>query len=140
MDARVQSHVVYKLNYHIVWIPKYRRKVLIPGVDRYFERVLRSYIVEQLPDVVLEKIGIQVDHVHILVVIPPKYAISQIVQKLKANTAKELRRKFEYLRRAESLWSIGYFVSSVGVDEARIRKYIEYQDKQDKGQAQLALD
>ena len=74
-----------------------------------------------------------------IVVIPPKYAISKVIGDMKSNTSKELRKNFEYLRRNRVLWSIGYFVSSIGLDEEKIHKYVEYQEKQDKGRAQLVL-
>lgn len=139
MDVRTQNHVAYRLCYHIVWIPKFRRKVLVRGVDTYFEKTLRTYLVDHYPDVILEEIKTQPDHVHIMVVIPPKYAISRVVGDMKANTSRELRQKFEYLRWRHDLWSIGYFVSSVGIDEQKIRKYIQHQEAQDKGRAQLVL-
>src|SRR3989344_296186 len=139
MKGRSQAHVTYKLSYHIVWIPKYRRKLLLQGVDTYFTKTLKTYLADQYPDVILEEINVQLDHVHLMIVIPPKYSISKVVGDMKSNTSRELRKKFEYIRRNKVLWSIGYFVSSVGLDEARIRRYISHQEAQDKGRAQLVL-
>ena len=139
MDVRTQNHVAYRLSYHIVWIPKYRRNLLVKGVGSYFKKVLKSYLCDKYPDVILEKINVQKDHVHMIVVIPPKYAISKVIGDMKSNTSKALRKNFEYLRRNRVLWSIGYFVSSIGLDEEKIHKYVEYQEKQDKGRAQLVL-
>lgn len=136
MKAHAQAHVTYKLLYHIVWIPKYRRKLLCKGVDTYFAKTLRTYLIESYPDVFLEEINVRVDHVHLMMVIPPKYAVSKVVGDMKSNTSRELRRKFEYLRRNNVLWSIGYFVSSVGMDEEKIRRYIQHQEAQDRGRAQ----
>ncbi|MFW5720163.1 MAG: IS200/IS605 family transposase [Candidatus Dojkabacteria bacterium] len=135
MKTRVQSHVAYQLLYHIVWIPKYRKKVLVPGVSSYLDKVIRTYLQDRYPDVVVEEMNVQVDHVHILLVVPPKYSVSKVVGDIKSNSSRLLRKKFEYLRRgSSSLWSVGYYVSSVGLDEQRIRKYVRYQENQDKGQ------
>ena len=139
MQTRVQAHTVYQLGYHIVFIPKYRRKVLVDGVDEYAEDVMKSYLADKYPDVQVEEMNIRIDHVHLLLIIPPKYAISTVVGDLKANSSKELRKKFEYLKRNENLWSIGFYVSAVGINEEKIRNYIKYQEQQDKGQALLAF-
>ena len=135
MKTLVQSHTAYQLLYHIVWIPKYRRKLLISGVASYLEKNMKTYLSERYPDVVIEELSIQVDHIHIMLIIPPKYSISKVVGDIKSNSSKELRKNFDYLRRVsrDGMWSTGFFVSSVGLDEQRIRKYIQYQEKQDKG-------
>lgn len=136
MKLPVQSHTAYQLLYHIVWIPKYWRKVLIKGVDLYCDKVICSYITDRYPDVVVEELNIQIDHIHILIVIPPKYAVSKVVGDIKANSSRLMRKEFDYLRRGtDGMWSIGYYVSSVGLDEQRVRKYVKYQENQDKGQA-----
>src|ERR1019366_4867597 len=111
MKFHVQAHVVYTTQYHVVWIPKYRRKVLIPGVKKYFEKVMDSYLADRYPDVLVLKRSVQPDHIHVLLEIPPKYSVSQIVGNVKANTARVLRKKFNYLARGDGMWSIGYFVS-----------------------------
>ena len=135
MKVRVQSHACYQLLYHVVWIPKYRRKILIKGVDTYCDKLLRSLITDRYPDVFLEELSVQEDHIHIMLSIPPKYSIAEVVGYLKRNSSLAMRKKFEYLRRiSDGMWSVGYFVSSVGLDEAKIRKYILHQNEQDKGQ------
>ena len=87
--------------------------------------------------------NIQLDHIHTVMIIPPKYAVSEVVGKLKCQTAGQLREKFAWLGKvywAESVvWSPGYFVSTVGVDEAKIIKYVKWQQRQDSGQAKLEL-
>ena len=84
------------------------------------------------------------DHLHVLVSIPPKMSISSFVNILKTNTANGLKKKFEFLKHVywgtESIWSIGFFVSTIGINENIIRKYIEMQEKEDTGQAKLELD
>ena len=92
---------------------------------------------DRYPDVKVEEINMGEDHVHVIVIIPPKYAISRIIGEMKSRSSKKMKEKFEYIRRNESMWSIGYFVSSIGLDEKKIRRYVKYQEKQDKGQAKL---
>jgi putative transposase len=83
----------------------------------------------------------QVDHIHMVMIIPPKYAVSDVIGKLKGKTASELRKKFSWLAKVywkeNVVWSPGYFVSTVGVDEVRVLKYLEWQKTQDLGQAKL---
>ena len=142
MEVVKSSHSVYSLKYHVVWVCKYRRRILNPGVCQYFEIVMKKLIKSQ-PGVEVETIGFDEDHVHMVMVIPPKYSISDVMGKLKSQSASELRRKFEFLEKVywkeNIVWSPGYFVSSVGLDEDVIRKYVEYQGKQDSGQLKLQL-
>ena len=83
------------------------------------------------------------DHVHLHMVIPPKYAVSMVVETLKKNTSRELNLKFRFLKKFywdnEGMWSTGFFVSTVGINEGVIKKYVEMQGKEDTGQAQLGL-
>ncbi len=138
MKTRVQAHVCYRVQYHIVWIPKYRYKVLGGGVGKYCDKVIRTVVIKEYPDVVIKQLKVMEDHVHLVVVIPPKYAISQVVGKMKGTSSRLLRRKFDHQRNTQkALWSIGYFVSTIGIDEEKIKKYIEHQEKQDKGQLLL---
>ena len=96
-----------------------------------------------MPGVALETVGFDSDHLHMLTVIPPKYSIASVMAQLKSQSASELRRKFKWLEKAywkENIaWSPGYFVSSVGVDEDVIRRYVEHQGMQDSGQIELDL-
>jgi putative transposase len=89
------------------------------------------------------KCNIQVDHIHILMIIPPKYAVSQVVRRMKGVLASRLRKKFTWLGRVywkeNVMWSTGYFVSSVGIEEEMVLKYITWQESQDSGQAKLDL-
>ncbi|PIR42537.1 IS200/IS605 family transposase [candidate division WWE3 bacterium CG_4_9_14_0_2_um_filter_35_11] len=129
-----QAHSVYQTQYHIVWIPKYRYKVLVDGVDRYLEKVMDTYLAERYPDVHIQERNIQLDYIHILIEIPPEYSVAKVIQDIKSNTSLKLRKKFEYLGRGNKpVWSIGYFVSTVGMNEGVIRKYIRNQEKEDKG-------
>ena len=137
MKIKLQAHVAYQTQYHVVWIPKYRRKVLISGVKQYLEKVFYSIVQERYPDVYISQLSIQPDHIHALIEIPPKYAVSTIIGYIKGKSSIQMRKQFEYLRRARVMWSRGFFVSSVGVNESVIKKYIKYQEKQDLGQVEL---
>jgi putative transposase len=134
------AHSVYKTQYHIVWVTRYRRKILNPGVREYLETKLREAR-KYYPDWEYIAIGIAEDHIHLHMVIPPKYAVSTVVETLKKNTSRELSQKFRFLKQVywdnEGIWSKGFFVSTVGINEAVIRKYVQQQEKEDTGQAQL---
>jgi putative transposase len=95
-----------------------------------------------MPGVTLETIGFDQDHLHMVMVIPPKYAIAAVMAQLKSQSASRLRTKFPWLAKVywkeNIIWSPGYFVSSVGADESTVRHYVEYQGRQDSGQ-QLQL-
>ena len=96
-----------------------------------------------MPGVALETVGFDNDHLHMLMVIPPKYSIASVMAQLKSQSASELLRKFKWLQKVywkeNIVWSPGYFVSSVGVDEDVIRRYMEHQGMQDSGQIELDL-
>ena len=134
------AHTVYKTQYHIVWVTKYRRKILNSGVQEY----LRSKFLEvrkYFEDWEYKEIDMEEDHVHIHMVIPPKYAVSKVVETMKKNTSRKLKEKFAFLKEVywgtENIWSTGFFVSTVGINEEIIRKYVAMQGKEDAGQAKL---
>jgi len=87
--------------------------------------------------------NIQSDYVHIVISFPPKYSIAKVVQIIKQNTGRALYEKFEFIRKRYwgrgGIWSVGYFVSTVGLDEKTILEYIKHQEREDLGQAKLAL-
>ncbi|MFH1976503.1 MAG: IS200/IS605 family transposase [Pseudomonadota bacterium] len=142
MEYTKTAHSIYYLQYHIVWVCKYRRRVLNPGVCGYVRKLMPK-LMRSMPGVKLETIGFDIDHVHMLMSIPPKYSISSVMGKLKSQSASQMRKEFSWLSKVywneNIVWSPGYFVSSVGVDEATIRNYVEYQGCQDSGQLQLKL-
>ena len=98
---------------------------------------------DHYPEIDIVEINHDKDHIHLLVIIPPKYSVSQVVRILKANTSRDLKKKFPFLKKVywgtDGIWSDGYFVSTVGVNEEIIKRYIEQQGKEDSGQAQLVL-
>lgn len=98
---------------------------------------------DHYPEIDILEINHDKDHIHLLVVIPPKFSVGQAVRILKSNTSRDLKKKFAFLKDVywgtDGIWSDGYFVSTVGINEEVIKQYIENQGKEDSGQAQLVL-
>ena len=141
-EYRRQSNCVYQCNYHLVLVTKYRRKVINDGIFEYIKERLKA-MNEYHPEVDILEINHDKDHIHMLVSIPPKMSVGKVVRLLKSNTARDLKKKFEFLKEVywgtDSIWSGGYFVSTVGVNEKVIRRYIQMQGEEDAGQAKLEL-
>jgi len=114
----------------------------VKGVSDYLE-VKLDEVRKHYPEIEYRERSIQDDHVHLVISIPPKFSIAKVVQIIKANTGKALKDKFPFLRQRYygrgGIWSIGYFVSTVGLDEKMIKRYVQYQEKEDLGQAELAF-
>ena len=131
-----------RLSGHVIWISKYRYHVLNPGVKAYLIKLFPKVMAE-LPGCEIVKFNIQPDHIHMVMIIPPKYVVSAVVGKMKGMTSSELRKKFRWVKlrysRENIVWSPGYFVSTVGVERDKILKYVEYQGRQDSGQAKLEI-
>ena len=142
MEYKKQTHCVYLCDYHIVFPTKYRRKVINPGIFAYLKLKIRE-IGKHYPELEVKEINHDRDHIHILISIPPKMSVGNAVRIIKANTARSIRQKFPILRKvywgSEGMWSDGYFVSTIGINESIIRRYIEEQGKEDAGQAKLEL-
>ena len=139
MEIRFSDHGAYHHQFPVVWIPKYLRKVLKGELKRYLEHGLLD-IQKFHPDVEIEAFSIQSDHVHVVIVVPPKYSVSSIIGKIKSNTSREIRTRFPWLKRIywrNEFWSVGFFSSTVGIDEEVIKRYVEFQEKVDKGTLQL---
>ena len=139
MKIKLSAHGAYHHQYHVVWIPKYRKKVLKGERKQYLEKSLCD--IERFhPDIAIETLSIPVDHIHLVIVIPPTYAVSDIVGKIKANTSREIRKRFPWLKKVywrNALWSVGFFSSTVGVNEDVIKRYVEFQEKVDTGKVPL---
>ena len=137
-----QAHCVYRCEFHLVWITKFRYKVFVDGVAEYLEIKLDE-VRKYYPEIEYIERSIQSDHVHLLVSFPPKYSVAKVVGILKQNTGSDLMKKFDFLRQTyrdlRSIWSSGYFAVTVGADEKIIKKYIMYQEQEDLGQALLEL-
>jgi len=142
MQFKKIPHVVYACDYHLVFATKYRRKIIKPGIFAWMELKLKK-MKKFYPLIEIKKINHDMDHLHMLVSIPPTMRVGQVVNILKSNTARELKQKFPFLAQvyygADSVWSSGYFVSTVGINEEIIRKYIDQQGIEDSGQATLEL-
>ena len=142
MKLHKQAHAVYKTQYHIVWVTRFRHAILNEGVQSYLKLKLaeaRNYY----PDWYYEEIGMEQDHIHLHMIIPPKYSVSFVIGTLKKNTSMSLRERFPFLNEVYwdhgGIWARGFFVSTAGVNEAIIKRYVEYQGKQDAGQAKLEI-
>ena len=133
---RIQSlnHSTYQHQYHIVWGTKYRRKILKPYVLLELKKILYA-TVKKYPTLWIEELNTDDDHVHLQIEIPPNIAVSDAVGKLKAASSRYLRAKFKFIREIyiekDGIWSVGYFSSTVGLNEEKVKKYIAWQSKKD---------
>ena len=128
------SHVVYKCDYHIVWTPKYRFRVLFGEVKVLVENDIRMLCEWKGVEVI--ELNVQIDHVHIVCSIPPKVSVSELLGTLKDKLAIKLFKTYPKLKQkpywGNRFWSRGYFVTTVGDDEETIRRYVKYQEGEDK--------
>jgi putative transposase len=139
-DYKKLTHTTWECKYHLVWIPKYRKKVLYGNLRIYLGEVFKELALHKESEI-LEG-HLMGDHVHILISIPPKYAVSQVVGYIKGKSAIHIARTYAGRRRnfvGQSFWARGYFVSTVGRDESIVRKYIKRQDEIDQRNEQLEL-
>ena len=121
------GHTTHRLKYHLVWIPKYRKRVLQgPLARRLYELLRECSDVNAWP---IDEMNVQTDHVHMLVQLPPNVSVSRAVKTFKGGTSKRIREEFPELEEflwGESLWAVGFFAESVGqVTEGRIKLYIK---------------
>ncbi len=128
------SHVIYKCDYHIVWVPKYRLRILKGEIKDLIEEDIRK--LSEWKDCEVLELSVQEDHIHLLVSVPPKVSISNLLGILKGKLAIKLFKSYPHLKKkpywGNHFWARGYFVSTVGLDEDMIRKYVKYQEKEDK--------
>ncbi len=112
------------------------------GVKQYTEKILRSIPCLE-PDIEVIKLNVQIDHVHLVIIIPPRFAVAQVVSFFKTQSAILLKARFPFLHKVyinqEGLWSTGYCVSTIGLNEREILRYVQFQEKEDKGQLQITL-
>lgn len=135
MRTRSLNHSVYRVQYHIVWGTRYRRKYLKPYVKNELVASLYSTI-KKYPTLHLETVNTDEDHVHLQIEIPPNLTIAAVVQRLKSESSAKLKKRFKFIREMYldgSIWSVGYFVSTIGLNEQQINKYIKWQGKRDGG-------
>ncbi len=128
------SHTIWHCQYHIVWVPKYRFRILTGRVGEEVGRCVRTFAAQLNSEVV--ELNVQPDHVHLLVMIPPKVAVSGFVGTVKGRTAIRVFSKFRELKQnpywGNHFWAKGYCVDTVGLDEEKVRKYIKYQEKKER--------
>jgi len=139
-DIESLSHTKWECKYHIVYIPKYRKKALYGALRQQLGEVLKQLAMQR--ESRIEEGHLMRDHVHMLVSIPPKYSVSQVVGYMKGKSAIHIARTFMGKPRnftGESFWARGYFVSTVGRDEKQIREYIQKQEQEDQRIDQLTL-
>ena len=140
MDYETLNHSKWECKYHVVFIPKCRRKAIFGELRRHLGDVFRA-LAEQKESSIVEG-HLMPDHVHRLISIPPKYAVAHVVGFIKGKSAIHIARTFMDRKRnfvGQHFWARGYFVSTVGRDEASIRRYIRDQEAEDKRVDQLNL-
>ena len=139
-DLESLSHTKWDCKYHVVFIPKCRRKVLFGELRKHLGEVFKKLANQK--ECRIEEGHVMADHVHMLISIPPKYAVSQVVGYVKGKSAIHIARTYGERTRnfaGQHFWARGYFVSTVGRDEAVIREYIRKQEEEDKRLDQLKL-
>ena len=131
---RKLTHVFYKCDYHIVFTPKYRYRILDGLVKALVEHDLQ--VISQWKDVEIEEFSVQNDHVHLVCSFPPKISISEYMGTLKGKLAIKLFKTYPSLKQkpywGNHFWSRGYFISTVGLDEEMIKRYVKYQEQEDR--------
>jgi putative transposase len=139
---RKLSPTIWHCQYHIVWVPKYRYRILTGRVAEEVGRCLRAFAEQQQSEVV--ELKVQIDHVHRLVRVPPKGSLSDVVGTVKGRTAIRVFNQFRELKRrpywGNRFWARGYGIDTVGLDETKIRAYVQYQEKRERQAEQRGLD
>jgi putative transposase len=128
------SHTIYECKYHLIFCPKYRRRILKDEIKEYARREIEN-LLRQNEGIEIIEMNVQSDHVHLVVWIPPKYSISEIMGYLKGKLAIRIFQRYEKLGKqlwGRHLWGRGYCVSTVGIDEQRIREYVKWQENKEK--------
>ena len=139
-DAQSLSHTVWECKYHVVWIPKYRKKALYEQLRKNLGSTFKE-LATQKESQILEG-HLRPDHVHVLISIPPKYSVSQVVGFIKGKSAIHIARNFTGHRKnftGQHFWARGYYVSTVGKDETTVREYIKQQEQEDRRLDQLNM-
>jgi putative transposase len=135
------SHSIYECKYHFVFCPKYRYPIFEGKLGDYTKHQL-YHLARQKDLVEVEELNVQPDHIHTILLIPPKYSVSSIMGFLKGKISLHLFHRYEHLGKrywGRHLWSRGYCVSMVGLDEEQIRKYVRWQNKKEKEAEQLGF-
>jgi putative transposase len=139
-DIGSLSHTRWECKYHVVFIPKYRRKKLYYELRQYLGKIFHDLARQR--ESRIEEGHLMPDHVHMLISIPPKYSVSQVMGFIKGKSAIAIARTYLGRRQnftGQNFWARGYFVSTVGRDEAVVRQYIRDQEKEDERLEQLKI-
>jgi putative transposase len=139
-DVESLSHTKWECKYHVVWIPKYRKKSLYGELRMYWGSTFRELAMQRESRVI--EGHLLPDHVHVLISIPPKYAVAQVVGYLKGKSAIHIARAYMGRKKnftGQHFWARGYFVSTVGTDEETIREYIRRQEQEDRRLDQMTM-
>ena len=139
-DYKSLAHTRYDCKYHIVFIPKYRKKIMYGNIRKYLGEILHELASHR--ESKIEEGHLMGDHLHMCISIPPKYAVSKVVGYIKGKSAIMIAQKFGKKVRnfkGENFWARGYFVSTVGLDETMVREYIKHQEERDKYFDQMNL-
>ena len=139
-DIETLNHTTWDCKYHLIWIPKYRKKLLYGQLRKHLGEVFRGLSIQKESRVV--EGHLMTDHVHMLLSIPPKYSVAQVVGFIKGKSAIHIARNFSGHKRnfiGQNFWARGYFVSTVGKDEKSVREYIRHQEIEDRRFDQLHL-
>ena len=127
-------HVVYKCDYHIVWVPKYRFRVLKGQIKTLIESDLRMLC--EWKKCEIEEMNVQIDHIHLVISISPKVSVSELMGILKGKLAIKLFKSYPTLKEkpywGNHFWARGYFVSTIGLDEDVIKRYVKHQEQEEK--------
>jgi putative transposase len=128
------SHAIWYCQYHIIWTPKYRYKILEGKIKQELEDCIKMFAEHM--NCKITELNVQADHVHLVVMIPPKISISEFMGTIKGRSAIRLFSKFAYLRQkpywGNHFWAEGYCVDTVGLDLEKVCKYVKYQDAKEK--------
>ena len=129
-----QSHVIWQCTYHIVWCPKYRFRVLTGLVKDLVERDIK--MLSEWKDSEVIELSVQADHIHMVISVPPKLSISDLMGTIKGKLAIKIFKNYPQLKEkpywGNHFWSRGYFVNTIGLDEELIKRYVRYQEEEDK--------
>lgn len=134
------KHTTWECKYHLVWIPKYRKKIIYGPLRKYLGEILKELTLQRESKII--EGHLMGDHVHVLISIPPKYSVSQVVGYIKGKSAIHIARTYAGKRNnfvGQSFWARGYFVSTVGRNEEIVKKYIKKQEEADRKIDQLEL-
>jgi len=135
---RKLSHTVWHCQYHILWTPKYRLRILTGQVAKEVNRCIRAFSEQKGCEVI--ELNVQIDHVHLIAMVVPKISISEFVGIVKGRTAIRIFNKYRHLKQkpywGNHFWSRGYCVDTVGLDAEKVRKYVKYQEQKERQEEQ----